>query len=168
MDTQQITGTHINYLFVCERKLWLFSKGLQMEHGSEQVYEGKLTGELTYPDRPVKYTELALPGGKIDYYDAKNKVVHEVKQSNKVEDAHIAQVKYYLYLLREIGVENPTGILEYPKLRERETINWEQGDQAKVKQWLKKISQILTMPTPPPVINAGICKKCSYHDLCYV
>jgi len=43
-----------------------------MEHTSDQVAEGKLTGELSYLERSAKYTELALPGGKIDYYDANN------------------------------------------------------------------------------------------------
>src|SRR5690606_32181057 len=35
--------------------------------------------------------------GKIDFFDTKNKVVHETKRSNKVEQAHIWQVKFYLW-----------------------------------------------------------------------
>lgn len=138
-----------------------------MEGQSEQVYEGKLTGELSYPDRAEKYTEVVLPGGKIDYYDAKKAVVHEVKHSNKVEGAHIAQVKYYLYLLRQGGVKNPSGILEYPRLREREEVLWEEGDQEKVEQWIKEVEQLVQQDRSPAVINSKICKSCSYCDFCY-
>ena len=78
-----ITGTHFNYHQVCRRKLWLFSAGITMEHTSDLVYEGKLIHETTYQQRPERYQELELDGIKIDFYDAKNRVVHEVKKSNK-------------------------------------------------------------------------------------
>lgn len=162
-----ITATHIAYFHTCKRKLWLFHHGIRMEHTSEQVAEGKLTGELSYPERAAKYTELVLPGGKIDYYDAKNAIVHEVKHSNKVEQAHVAQVKYYLYLLIESGVGNPKGWIEYPRLREKEHVLWEQGDREKVEGWIASVKETLSLSKPPEVIHARICKSCSYHDFCY-
>ena len=162
-----ITATHINYLLICKRKLWLFANGIRMETESDRVYEGKLTGELSYADRAAKYTELVLDGGTIDYYDAKNQIVHEVKQSNKMEKAHIAQVKYYLYLLRESGVANPQGILEYPKLRERQQVLWEEGDRETVEKWLNEVREVVNKDKPDAVIDSKICKSCSYHDFCY-
>jgi len=163
----QPTATHIAYYHTCKRKLWLFYHGIQMEHTSERVAEGKLTGELSYPDRARKYTELAFPEGKIDFYDASNATVHEVKHSNKVEHAHIAQVKYYLYLLKETGVVAPKGVIEYPRLREKESVFWETGDQEKVEKWVKEVKELVASKIPPDVINAKICKSCSYHDFCY-
>ena len=103
-----ITATHINYYHICNRKLWLFSNGINMEHTSDIVTEGKLIGENTYTDRAAKYTELQLDGVKIDSYDARNKVVHEIKKSDKMEAAHEAQVKYYLYKLKQHGIEGVT------------------------------------------------------------
>ncbi|MEQ8239201.1 MAG: CRISPR-associated protein Cas4 [Cyclobacteriaceae bacterium] len=163
----KITATHINYLHICNRKLWLFANGIRMETNSDQVYEGKLTGELSYANRAAKYTELVLDGGIIDYYDAQNQIVHEVKHSNKMEKAHIAQVKYYLYLLRESGVENPKGALEYPKLRERKQVLWEEGDKERVESWLSSVIEVISARKPEPSINSRVCKSCSYHDFCY-
>lgn len=162
-----ITPTHINYYHLCHRKLWLFATGIQMEHTSELVFEGKLTGELSYPDRSQRYSELDLGHAKLDYYDAANRVVHEVKHSNKVEKAHIAQVKYYLYLLVQRGIESPSGILEYPRLRQRQEVPWQEEDKYEIEAWLEEIKNILSQPLPPPVINKPICKKCSYYDFCY-
>ncbi len=107
--TMQLTATHINYYHICHRKLWLFANGINMEHTSEIVAEGKLIGETTYPQRPEKYTEVEVGGSKIDFYDAKNKIIHEIKKSNKAEEAHEWQVKYYIWLLQQNGVRGVTG-----------------------------------------------------------
>ena len=164
----QITGTHIAYLHTCHRKLWLFANGIQMEHTSEIVAEGKLIADSTYLDRARKYTELAVDGVKIDFYDAKNKVVHEVKKSDKVEHAHIAQVKYYLYVLVKNGIENPSAIIEYPKLKQREFIEWSNDDINEAEEWVERTKAIIHSENCPALIRKGICKKCSYSDLCYI
>ncbi len=163
-----LTATHINYFNVCHRKLWLFANGIRMEHTSETVAEGKLIGETTYPERAEKYTEIEIDGIKIDFYDAKNKVVHEVKKSNKVEQAHIAQVKYYIYKLEQHGVIGVSGLIEYPKMRQREEVFLEAGDREMIGQWEVEIKHLVEDETCPDVINKPICKQCSYFDFCYV
>ena len=163
-----LTATHINYYFVCHRKLWLFANGIQMEHTSEIVAEGKLIGETTYTDRSQQYTEVEVDGIKIDFYDAKNKVVHEVKKSDKVEKAHIAQVKYYIYKLGQQGIEDVTGLIEYPKMRQTETVEMEPGDKELIQTWEMNIKQIVGSEICPPLLRKPICKQCSYFDFCYV
>ena len=50
-----IIANHINYIHICPRKLWLFASGINMEHTSDLVTEGKLIGETTYPTRAARY-----------------------------------------------------------------------------------------------------------------
>lgn len=139
-----------------------------MEHTSDTVAEGKLIGETSYPDRAEKFTEIVIDGIKIDFYDAKNKVVHEIKKSASVEQAHIAQVQYYLYKLHIKGITEATGTIEYPKLKQREHIAaLEEQDLEKIKAWETEIASIITAPVCPDVIRAKICKTCSYFDFCY-
>jgi CRISPR-associated exonuclease Cas4 len=164
----QLTATHIAYLHLCHRKLWLFANGINMEHTSEVVAEGKLIGETTYTDRAQKFTEVEIDGVKIDFYDARNKVVHEIKKSASVEQAHIAQVQYYLYKLKQKGIEDATGIIEYPRLKQRETVKaLGEDDVEAVKQWEQEVETIITSSKCPDVIRAKICKQCSYYDFCY-
>lgn len=172
-----LTATHINYYFICHRKRWLFGNGVNMEHTSDTVYEGKLIGQTTYPQRPEKYTEVELSSpigggregaGKIDFYDAKAKVVHEIKKSDKAEEAHEWQVRYYLWLLKEHGIEGATGILEYPKLRETKDVLLTPADEAYLQSVMAQIRNMVEDEPCPPVINAKICKSCSYYDFCYV
>ncbi len=164
----KITATHVNYYHICHRKLWLFSYGIQMEHQSDAVKEGKLIGETSYPQRNEKYTELELEGIKIDFYDAKNKVVHEIKKSARMENAHRAQVKYYLWVLKQHGIVGATGILEYPKQRQTETVELTPEDEANILKWLAQIGQIIDEPVAPKVIDKPICKQCAYFEYCYV
>lgn len=167
LKIMNLTATHIAYLHTCHRKLWLFSNGIQMEHTSNIVAEGKLIGKTSYSNRAKKYTELALNGVKIDFYDPKEKVIHEVKKSDKVEHAHIAQVKYYLYVLRKNGIEDATAIIEYPKMRQRQIVEWEDGDEEMIQTWENEIKNILSNNECPPLLRKGICRKCSYFDFCY-
>jgi CRISPR-associated exonuclease Cas4 len=162
-----ITGTHIAYLHTCQRKLWLFSHGIIMEHTSALVAEGKLIADTTYLDRSRKYTELAVEGIRIDYFDAKNKVVHEVKKSNSVEHAHLAQVKYYLAVLYRNGIDNPEAVIEYPKLKQRQQIPWCTDFLSLAAQWEAEVTAIMQLESCPALEQTGICKKCAYYDFCF-
>jgi CRISPR-associated exonuclease Cas4 len=164
----RINATLINLLHVCHREMWLHAHGVRMEHTSEVVAEGKLIGETSYTDRAKKFTQIEIDGVKIDFYDAHNKVVHEVKKSASVESAHLAQVQYYLYKLRTKGIEGVTGIIEYPKLRQREVVHaLTENDIKMIEAWEKEVELIIGAETCPPVIGAKICKQCSYFDFCY-
>jgi CRISPR-associated exonuclease Cas4 len=163
-----ITATHINYYFICHRKLWLFSNGIQMEHTSQAVQEGKLLHETSYPQRAERFTELAIGGSVIDFYDAKNKIVHEIKKSASMEKAHEWQVKYYIWLLDQNGVHGATGVLEYPKLRETKDVFLSEEDKTWMPELLQKIEAIVTSEYAPDKINKKFCTSCSYYDFCWV
>lgn len=164
----QVNATLINLYHVCKRECWLHANGIRFEHTSDLVYEGKLIHEESYPQRPERYEELEIDGIKIDFYDARSKVVHEIKKSDKVEEAHRWQVKYYIYVLERNGVEGVTGILEYPTLRQTEKVELTDNDREQIKNMEKDIETLITSDTCPPVINSKICKNCSYYEFCYI
>jgi CRISPR-associated exonuclease Cas4 len=162
-----ITGTQFNYFFICHRKLWLFSNGIQMEHTSEMVYDGKLVHEYSYPQRTEKYQEIEIGGIKIDYFDPKNKVIHEVKRSDKIETAHEWQLKYYIYVLEKLGVEGVTGILEYPVLRKTDQVFLSNIDREEIEIIESKITGITSSEMCPERLQSSRCKNCSYFDFCW-
>ena len=55
-----LTATLLNYFHLCHRKMWLHAHAIRMEHTSDIVYEGKLIGETTYPQRAERYTEVEI------------------------------------------------------------------------------------------------------------
>lgn len=165
---QHITGTQFNYYMLCHRKLWLFANGINMEHTSDLVYEGKLIHENSYPQRSEKYTEIELEGIKIDYYDARNKVVHEIKKSDSHDIAHEWQVKYYIYILKQNGVGGVTGILEYPKLRETQQVFLSESDCIEIEEMKVSITKIVKSEICPTRLSQAKCKHCSYFDFCWI
>ena len=163
-----ITGTHINYYFVCRRKLWFFAHNIQMEHTSELVDEGRFIHQTTYPQRARTYREIEIDGIKIDYYDSERKIIHEIKKSDKVEDAHRWQLKYYLLILKRYGITDAHGILEYPSLRKREKISLNPEDEKYLEKIENEIRTTINSPEVPPRITKKLCQKCSYYDFCWV
>jgi CRISPR-associated exonuclease Cas4 len=162
-----VTGTHFNYYQLCHRKLWLFGNGINTEQNSELVYEGKLIHEDSYPQRSAKYEEVAIDGIKVDYYDARNKIIHEIKKSNKVDHAHEWQLKYYMYVFEKHGIEGVRGILEYPTLRKTQEVYLTGVDREEIQAMTKEIEDTIRQDHCPPRIKKGICSKCSYYDFCY-
>jgi CRISPR-associated exonuclease Cas4 len=163
-----ITGTHINYYFSCHRQLWLFANNIQMEHTHDAVSEGKLIHETSYAQRSGKYEEIAIDGIKIDFYDAKNKVIHELKKSSKLHEAHIWQLKYYIYVFEKKGIDGISGILEYPKERKTEEVYLSSIDIEKIKEIETEIIKIINSDSPPRLEKKPRCKNCSYYDFCFI
>ena len=161
----RFTGTQINYYFLCKKKLWYFSNNIEMEQSSDAVYLGKLIHETSY-EREKKEIDID-DTIKIDFVD-KDGIIHEVKKSDKVEEPHIWQLKYYLWYLRQKGVEGVTGKINYPKLRKTLDVFLEEDDCKRIESLLNEIQEIIAGEFPPKVERMKICKKCSYGDICWV
>ena len=162
-----VTGTIFNYFMVCRRKLWLFAHGITMEQESELVYEGKLIHENSYPERHPNYEEIELDGIKVDFYDARHHVIHEIKKSDKLEAAGRWQLKYYLYVFEMHGVKDIKGVLEFPKQRKTENVTLTDEDRQKIKDMLADIEKACEEKACPPLLKKERCKQCSYYEFCY-
>lgn len=163
----EITGTQFNYYFICHRKLWLFSNGVQMEHTSDLVSDGKVIHEYSYPQRTGKYQEIEIAGIKIDYYDPNRKIIHEIKRSDKIDFAHEWQLKYYMYVFENMGIEGVTGILEYPALRKTDKVFLSSIDREEIGNIQTKINEIVSSEICPLRLPPARCKNCSYFDFCW-
>jgi CRISPR-associated exonuclease Cas4 len=161
----RFTGTQVNYYFLCKKKLWYFTHYIQMEQGSDAVYLGKLIHESSY-EREKKEIDID-DTIKIDFID-KERVIHEIKKSDKVEEPHIWQLKYYIWYLKQKGVEDVTGKINYPKLRKTMDVFLEDGDNERIETILKEINGITMADLPPQVEKMRICRNCSYCDICWV
>ncbi|RJQ61562.1 MAG: CRISPR-associated protein Cas4 [Stygiobacter sp.] len=164
-----MTGTQIAYYFLCQRKLWLFLRNIDMEQNSDTVALGKFISESTY-EREKHEIHISDDEDEIvlDFYDDKTKTIHEVKKSDKMEETHKWQVKFYISVLEKKGIEGVTGEIDYPKLRQKEKVELTDGDRIKLQEIRADIQRIKELEIPPDVINKPFCKNCSYYDLCYV
>lgn len=162
-----VNATLVNIYHVCKRETWLHANGIRMEHTSDIVYEGKMIHETSYAQRSTKYTELEIGGSKIDFYDVKNKIIHETKKSNSVEEAYLWQVKYYIWLLEQNGIQGVTGLIEYPKLRLTHKVELRQDERNYFPRLIKEIENLISQETVPYKIGKKFCEKCSYFEFCW-
>ncbi|MFZ6032111.1 MULTISPECIES: CRISPR-associated protein Cas4 [Melioribacter] len=164
-----MTGTQIAYYLICQRKLWLFLRNIEMEHDSDTVSIGKLISDTTYKreSHEIHITDdeddIAL-----DFYDSKTKTIHEVKKSDKMEETHVWQVKFYIYVLEKMGIDNVRGEINYPKLKQKAEVTLTESDRKKLKEIREEVKKIAELNVPPEVINKPFCKQCAYYELCYV
>lgn len=162
---KKVTGVMVYYYFVCKRKLWYFSNNLNMESTSELVGIGKLVDETSYS----RERKNILIDEVINIDFLKNwKIVHEVKKSRKIDEASKWQLKYYMWVLKNKGVQIEKGVLDYPLLRKREEVYLEEDDEYRLEHVINDIQTIITSNFPPDTINKSMCKKCAYYELCYI
>ncbi|MEW6131057.1 MAG: CRISPR-associated protein Cas4 [Acidobacteriota bacterium] len=157
------TGTELGYYFICHKKLWWFTHGVQMEQGNERVKIGKLVHETAYA-RKKKELEI---DNKIVIDWQEDGIIHETKLTDKMETAHEMQLLYYLYYLKLKGVENLRGEIDYPKLRRKHPVELTPENEARVKAALDDMQRITDGKRPPEVKWMKICRSCSYAELCW-
>lgn len=160
-----MTGTQIAYYFLCHRKLWFSSNHIELEQFDENVALGKFISESTYERQKheIKIDDIVL-----DFYDSKSKVIHEIKKSDKMEEIHVWQVKHYILVLESKGVLGVTGVIDYPKLRQKVEVVLTDYDREKLIEIEGEIKNIINLTCPPKTIDKPFCKKCAYFDLCFI
>lgn len=155
----------IYYFNVCQRKLWYFYHEISMEKDNENVRIGKELDEHSYQrdEKHINIDDVI----NIDFIRAKG-VLHEVKKSNKIEEAGIWQLKYYLYYLKKRGLSDITGQIDYPLLKQTIEVYLSEEDVTKIDNMIDEIKLIVEQKLPPNVDKKRFCKSCAYFDLCYI
>ena len=162
-------ASHLTYLLLCSRKLWLHRHGIRMEDNSADVHAGKHLGETAYARRNARWRELRVGPVVVDHYDPRERVIREIKQSPKLEHAHVAQVRYYQWHLERAGVPGVRGVIEYPRQRRTTGVPvLAQAQRAQIAAWLADIAAVCALPTAPAAERKPYCRRCAFHDFCYV
>ena len=162
-ELTKFTGTEVGYFFICKKKLWWFHRGIQMETESDRVRLGKLVHENSYERRKK---EISVDDKIVLDWQADG-VVHEVKLTDRMEEAHEFQLLYYLFFLKQKGVENLKGRIDYPKLRQTKEIELTEESEARLKEAIGEMCEITAQEVPPDVEYMRICRACSYAELCW-
>jgi CRISPR-associated exonuclease Cas4 len=146
------------------RHQYLFSHHIEMERENDAVALGQLLHEESFPRQKKELLIDDLI--RIDFFD--DEAVHDIKKGRSMEEAHRAQILYYLWYLKQKGVEGLKGIINYPKQRRSVEVELTPAAEAEVKEWIGQVQMVVAQATPP-VVEAPmrICRKCSYNELCW-
>ncbi|WP_297420164.1 CRISPR-associated protein Cas4 [Thermococcus sp.] len=161
----RVTGVMVHYYFTCKRELWFFSRGLRFDFENEDMLIGRLIHKDSYER---EWKEVMLGDAKLDVVIKGHGVeVMEVKKSSKLEEPAKWQLKYYLYLLKNVGV-NAKGVISYPKEGRREEVELVDEDIETLENALADIERVISLERPPEAEKKPYCKRCAYRDFCWV
>ncbi len=164
-DSSKITGTLIWYYHICHREVWLMAHEINPEAENVLLELGRLIHEESYP-RNKK--EFSAPGMKIDIIREREGelIVGEIKKSSRFVDSARMQLAYYLYRLRQMGIE-AKGELLIPKERKRISVELTRELQCMLEAAMQDIQEITSLSTPPPPMQIPFCRSCAYAEFCW-
>ncbi|AWR98642.1 CRISPR-associated protein Cas4 [Metallosphaera hakonensis] len=153
-----VTGTLIWYLKICPREVWYMARQITPYEGHPKLEKGRAIHQI-YSDR----IQISLEGMKIDGFRREERTVIEIKSSSRHLESARAQTNYYLYRLKEVGL-NCEGEIYVPKKGERHRVTLNEDQ---VRRDLEEVKSIVNSENPPPRVRIKYCKKCAYKDFCW-
>lgn len=157
-----VGGVHIKYLLHCPRQLWLYTRGLRPESGSDRVAYGEAVDETSYTRRHG----VDLGAARIDWMTT-GATVHEVKSSRAPSPQHEAQARHYCLLLERWGVNVRGAVLHYPLTRRTVEIPWNASARGQAEEAERQAAAVIACPAAPPRLARPRCRGCSYTDYCW-
>lgn len=135
-----------------------------MEDNSDRVLHGKVVHENSYIRSNSHKEKLVDDIIKLDIME--NETVKEVKLSSKMKISDRMQILYYLFYLKQIGI-NKKGAIHYVKEKRIEEVELTEDDENRIRETLLKINEIIRGKKPPKIEKLPYCKKCAYYEFCY-
>lgn len=160
-----LNGTLIWYYTICFRQVWLISRQLTPDENDDNIVLGRFLHENAYNrDRH----EVLIGNIKIDLvHGARGEViVGEIKKSSHARESARLQLLYYLYVLKEYGVDLK-GVLLFPLEKQREEIVLDAAGIEVVEKAIAGVRDVVGQPSPPPPVRTKWCRPCAYAEYCW-
>ncbi|NLT94107.1 MAG: CRISPR-associated protein Cas4 [Clostridia bacterium] len=160
-----VTGTLVWYYYICPREVWLMARNLVPDQEDTNIDLGRFIQETTY-QRDKK--EVSLGNIKLDILRRENGqlVVGEVKKTSKFIKSASMQLAFYLYELKQSGIE-AIGELMFPKEKKKVSIELDEALILEIEKVKKEILKILYQENPPKAKKVGYCRNCAYIEFCW-
>ena len=112
--------------------------------------------------------EISLPGMKLDIVIREDGeiIIGEIKKSSGSLKAAEMQLLYYLYKLRNKGI-NAKGKLYLPIERKTVDVNLDSASVIEIESAIKDIMNIIDLTEPPKLEKTRFCRNCAYRELCW-
>ncbi|RLG59703.1 CRISPR-associated protein Cas4 [Candidatus Geothermarchaeota archaeon] len=159
-----ITGTLVWYYAICKREVWLMGHNITPDEDFSCLEIGRAVHEIYYENM---FKEVSLDGVKLDLLKRRERKVCEVKTSSRFLEAAKLQLLYYLYRLKESGIE-ASGEILIPKEKKKIQVSLNEEAERTLLNVLAEIREILEMTVPPKPKRTRYCRRCAYREFCWV
>lgn len=165
MEDVSVNGTLVWYYYICKREVWLMSRNITGDQDNKYMDIGRFIHESSY-SKDKK--EISIGNIKVDVIK-KNKgnvLIGEMKKSSKFKESARMQLAYYLYRLKEYGI-NGEGVLMFPKEKKRIEVVLNDELIEEIELVEKDIIKIINDELPIKPIKVKYCRNCAYNEFCW-
>ncbi len=160
-----ITGTLVQSYNICKRQTWLMAHQIIPDQEHPYIEIGRIVDQETYSrdKKKINFENIVLDIIRSDEEDI---VVGEVKKSSKAQESARLQLAFYLYKLKQSGVD-AKGLLLFPEEKKRIPVELTLALEEELENIFKGINAVVSMKMPPPPQKIGYCKNCGYKEFCW-
>jgi len=165
MNDVNVNGTLVWYYYICKREVWLMSRSIIADQDNKFMDIGRFMHDNSY-SRDKK--EISIGNIKVDIIKKSkgNILVGEMKKSSKYKESARMQLAYYLYKLKEYGI-NGEGVLMFPKEKKRIEVILNDELIKKIKVMEKNILELIHKDHPIEPVKINFCRNCAYNEFCW-
>ncbi len=127
---------------------------------------GRLIHQESYSREKKEFETAGMKIDVIGRSDGKL-LVGEVKKSDKFLKSATMQLSFYLYRLKELGVE-AKGELLIPKSKKRIPVTLTDEVSKEIEHICSEILNLIRKPDPPEPVRINFCRNCAYKEFCWV
>jgi CRISPR-associated exonuclease Cas4 len=145
--------------------MYLHYHKINLEDNSEDVRIGKVLHKIS----ETRVDEVSFEGIKVDKI-TKDYVI-EVKKSDSDIEAAKWQLLYYLYILKQKGIEKKGRLEVFEKKKQDKKqfiLELNEENEKRLLEILEDIKAILNKEAPPEPIFESKCKRCAYYEYCFL
>jgi CRISPR-associated exonuclease Cas4 len=141
------------------------SRNLVPDQDDANIDLGRFIQENTY-QRDKK--EISLGNIKLDILrnEKGQLIVGEVKKTSKYVKSATMQLAFYLYELKEAGVE-AVGELMFPKEKKKIMVELDDNLIMEIEKVKREILRIIYTEMPPQPKKINFCRNCAYAEFCW-
>ena len=163
----RVNGTLINYYFHCKRQCYLHGNRLNLEDNSEIVKIGKALHE----EKAAKSSNSEIMIDNICLDRLTSEYLTEIKKSDADEEACKWQLLYYLFVLKQKGIERK-GKLEFIEKNKSGNrimiMELTEELEEQLLHYIDEIEKLLLEEEIPEAIKKKCCNQCEYYEYCYI
>lgn len=161
---EEVTGSLVQSYSICKRQVWLMAHQIIPDQEHPYIEMGRLIDDISY-DRDRKKINFENVVIDLVRNDNGNLLVGEVKKSSKAVDSARLQLLFYLYKLKQSGID-AKGQLFFPDERKKIDVRLTNESEAEVVNAINEIRDIINMDKAPAFKKIPYCKNCGYKEFC--
>lgn len=160
----KVTGISIQYASICNRELWFYLHGVDINRDNPHIATGSDVDSRFYKDAESRVIDSMIAPDILE----DGRIVEVKPSSSNTSSAAENQLLYYMWYLEKFYNISREGVLAYPTERKREEVYMNESRRTRIENLIQVVYDMYCADTPPEFEEKPVCESCAYRDFCQV